>query len=200
MLEHVGGDQLVDGADGREERVGRDLGYRGDVGASAAVDVAQLRREPILHGGAPGQRVGPGAEDLDQERPGEPGACRERLQVDAHRGTVRRQPIGRKRLERLVDSREQFVDAGVVGGEEAIVLVRELLVERLARDAGALDDVGDNHAPVPLLGNRLHDRREHPRALGLADDRPGRGVAPARQYREHAGFGRRRHGNIIVHW
>ena len=165
----------------------------------AAVDVSELRREAVLHRFAPVQRRGARAEDLDQEGLGERGAGGQRLEVGVDRGAVRRQPVGRQRVERLVDRGQQLVDAGVVGGQEALVLVGELLVERLARDAGALDHVRDRDPGVSLVGDRLHHRREHALALGLADHRPRRGVAPARQYREDAGVRLRRgaHGNTV---
>ena len=83
--------------------------------------------------------------------------------------------------QRAVDRGQQLVHAGVVGGQEALLLVGELLVEGLARHPGPLDDVGHHHPRVSLLGHRLDHRLEHARPLGLADHGAGRGVATAGQ-------------------
>ena len=201
VLEHVRGDELGDRADRGAERVRRNLGDLGDVVSRATVNVSELRREPVLHRCAPVQRRGARAEHLYQEGLGELGARGKRLEVGVDRGAVRRQPIGRQRVERIVDRGQQLIDGGVVGGEEALVLVPELLVERLARDPGTLDHVRDRHPGVSLLGDRPHHRREHAHSLRLADYRPRRGVAPTRQYREDAGVRLRRgaHGNKSAH-
>ena len=47
VLEHVHGDELGDRADRGAERIRRNLGDLGDVSASASMDVAQLRGEPV---------------------------------------------------------------------------------------------------------------------------------------------------------
>ena len=65
--------------------------------------------------------------------------------------------------------REQHLDAGVVGGQEAVELVLEVLVERLARDARAADDVGHRRGRVALLGDRGRDRVDQPPPLGGQD-------------------------------
>ena len=63
VLEHVRGDQLVDGADGGPERVRRNRGNLGDVLARPPVDVLELRREAVLDRGAAVAGLGAGAEN-----------------------------------------------------------------------------------------------------------------------------------------
>ena len=62
-FEHVGGYQLVDGADGGPEDAGADRGDLGDVGARPTVYRRELGREALLNdaapGGPPGRRRGP---------------------------------------------------------------------------------------------------------------------------------------------
>ena len=53
----------------------------------------------------------------------------------------------------------------VEGGEEALLLAGELLVEGAARDAGELDQVPDGHAVVALGGHGPHHRPLDPHAL-----------------------------------
>ena len=83
---------------------------------------------------------------------------------------------------------QEGVDAGVVGGQEAALLVGELLVVGLAGHAGALDDIGHRHMRVALLGHGLHHGLEHPRALGLSHHGARRGVAAAGQNGEDVGL------------
>jgi hypothetical protein len=81
--------------------------------------------------------------------------------------------------DRAVDRAHQQVDPSVVGGEEALLLVGEVLVEAAAGDARAVDHVGDRHARLALLRHRLGHGEQHPAALGLGDHLARRRVAAA---------------------
>ena len=59
----------------------------------------------------------------------------------------------------------------LVGGQEAVLLVGEDLVEGAARDPGALEDLVDRRVEVALLGDHLGEGVQQPSALDLVDDR-----------------------------
>jgi hypothetical protein len=101
--------------------------------------------------------------------------------VAADPGDRRAEPVGRGAPDLVLDRAHQPLHARVVGGQEARLLVREVLVEGLARHAGAVDDVGDRGVAVALLGDGDGDRLEHALALRAPDDLARRGVASARQ-------------------
>ena len=68
-----------------------------------------------------------------------------------------------------------------MGSEKALLLVGELGVEGLARDARAVDHVGDPDVGVAQFGDDRDHRPEQAFALGTSDLRGGKGPATARE-------------------
>jgi hypothetical protein len=142
------------------------------VAGPDAEDRRDRRDEALLHLRAALDGAAAGGEDLDQEHAREVGLLGEDGEVggqDAVEACERvglgLGPIG----EHVAGAGEQDADAGVEGGDEAVLLAREVLVEGLARDAGALDDVADRRVHVALLGRGRRHPEQHPLALGGAD-------------------------------
>ena len=141
----------------------------------------QLRGEAGVHAGAALERERAGGERLDQERAGEVRGVGERPQVGVDR---RLQTLGERArsLPGRLEWREQHLDAGVVGGQEAVELVLEVLVERLARDARAADHVGHRRRGVALLGDRGRRSRRSAAPAGRPGPPRVDPVAPARKH------------------
>ena len=57
------------------------------------------------------------------------------------------------------DAAQRLLDRELRGGEEAVLLGGEVLVESVAGDAGAADDVGDGDGAVALLDGLLGEGR-----------------------------------------
>ena len=75
----------------------------------------------------------------------------------------------------------RFANEFVEHGEEALLLVGELLVEGLRGDARELRDLRVGEPRVAFVERQVHDRAEHPRALVVArEERRGHGrLVPA---------------------
>jgi hypothetical protein len=156
----LAGHDLVQRADDRQR-----LGGVPDHGGEGFVDLLAAR-----------DRARAGGADLDQERARERGLGGERLEVGAD-GV-----LGRPHR------RHQHLGAGVVGGQEARLLVGEMLVEGLARDAGVLDYIGDGGGAVAVLGHHLGHGVEQPAALRGEHLLAGEAMGAARE-RSGAGHG-----------
>ena len=151
-------DELVGGADGGQRLAARSR----DLAVKAAKASWTSRRRPARAARRRRPRSGTCAR-RPARRPASPG----------RRGRAARSVVARRRAWWPED-----LHAGVVGGEEARLLVAEVLVEGLARDAGALDDVGDGGGAVALA-------RRPPRRSRRAAGRAGRRGPP----RARAGAG-----------
>ena len=83
-------------------------------------------------------------------------------------------PLGpRLLLGRCAEGRfGDVLDAHLIGGGEAVLLVGEVLVEGAPREPGALGDRGDRRLVVAALGDRFDDRRDQALALVLHDHLP----------------------------
>ena len=68
-----------------------------------------------------------------------------------------------------------------MGGQHAVLLVVEQLVEALPADPGLVEDVGDGGRLVALGGGHPHDGRQQALALGAGDQLAREAVATARQ-------------------
>ena len=79
-----------------------------------------------------------------------------------------------------IEPRTWVVDH-LVGGEEAVLLALEVLVEGAAGDLRRLGDLADRGRVVAVLGDRLDDAVEQPLALVLGDEGARQAVAPRRQ-------------------
>jgi hypothetical protein len=73
-------------------------------------------------------------------------------------------------LAGLPHSAGRLVEATLVGGEEAVLLGGEVLVELEAGDRRPLDDVGDGDGAVAALGDQLDGGVEDALALVVDDD------------------------------
>ena len=111
---------------------------------------------------------GPGGEHLDDREAALVGMLGEVLEQLRQAG---RDPLGpgraRLRLEAPRGVAEQVAEQHVVGGEEAVLLAREQLVERLSRHAGDADHVDHARLGVAALGDDLDHRLQDPPLLGL---------------------------------
>src|SRR5206468_12790485 len=67
---------------------------------------------------------------------------------------------------------EQVAEQHVVGGEKAVLLTGEELIERLAGDAGDADHVDDPRLGVTALGDYFDHPLEDAAALGLRHGLP----------------------------
>ena len=74
--------------------------------------------------------------------------------------------------------REELLVGLVARREEAVLLVREELVEGVLRAARTRDDVADRRVGEAVLGDRLPDRVDQPAALRVAHV-PARELVPA---------------------
>jgi hypothetical protein len=106
-------------------------------------------------------RGGGRGEDLDHAHPRQRRLLGDVLEEG---GKPRLDPLLPAALDRgaaLLDPAHRLVDGGVEGGEENLLLALEVVVEGLAGDPGATDDVGDLGRLVALfcgqLGDRVHD-------------------------------------------
>ena len=86
-----------------------------------------------------------------------------------------------------ISSREVVAD-GVEGGEEALLLGLEELVEVAGGDRGELDDLGDRGGAVAVGGDLVGDRGEQALALGVEDLLAGQAVVAAGQGAELSGL------------
>ena len=80
------------------------------------------------------------------------------------------------RRRRLHDAAHRLLDGVVGGGEEAVLLAGEVLVEGVAGDPGPLDDVGDGDRPVALVDGLLGERVDDAGALMANDELAREGV------------------------
>ena len=90
-------------------------------------------------------------------------------------GTARRRPVG------LVDAFDPAMHDQVEGLQEAVFLVRELLVEGSARDACEADHVLDARVAVATRRDRLDHRPVHANPLVMGDARSRDAVGTLRQ-------------------
>jgi tellurite resistance protein TerC len=186
-------------------RAGRRLedpcGQRRQLGAGGArlrVRVGEQLGEARVDRGAALERVPAGAQHLDHERAREGRLGGEDLEECLRPRAHPRLPRARVRdgLDRGEHLLEQQLGARLPCGQEAGALVREVLVERLARDARAGDHLPDRRRGVAVLGDARRHRLEQPAALRREHDLARRGVAAARERaRDGRGAG---HGNEMV--
>ena len=80
-------------------------------------------------------------------------------------------------LEGLCDALSKLGHDGVVGGDEALVLAREVLVKGAPGDRRVASDVGDGRARVTVLGDRLGEAGDQPLALIVGDELAREAVA-----------------------
>lgn len=120
-----------------------------------------------------------GADRLDQEEAGELGLGGEEAGRRAKRRDHLRGPVdlfdgggGDQLAQVSVDSIE--------GGQEALFLGGEVLVEDVARDRGGFDYLGDRRRPVAALGDQVGKGGEQSLALRFDDLAARETVAPAR--------------------
>ena len=123
------------------------------------------------------ERLVSGADHLDERHASKLGLGREPGEEGVEGGHHRRRPP-RLRAVGALDPRVKLLDRLVVGCEEAVVLVAELLVERLPGDTGDADHVGDRSLRVAPLGDRARERVENPLALILDHERARQPVPP----------------------
>jgi hypothetical protein len=132
-----------------------------------AVDVLVAAGKFLQRGSPAPERLGTGRVDLEDD-----GAAEGRF-LGKHR-EKRPQPDGdagerialSSLVERLRDAPEHGRDAGVVEGEEAALLVTEMLVEGLARHSGERNDVCDLGLALAVLRDGPRHPVEHASALG----------------------------------
>ena len=86
-------------------------------------------------------------------------------------------------LGRLDQPPREVLDDLVVGGQQALLLVVEVLVEAAPRDARAGDEVGDRRGQEALLVDGLDHRLEQALALVRRDRLPRQRLRPAWQPR-----------------
>ena len=68
------------------------------------------------------------------------------------------------------DAAQGLLDGELRGGEEAVFLGGEVLVEGVAGDPGAAHDVGDGDRAVALVHGLLGERGDDPGALVPSDE------------------------------
>ena len=137
-----GVDDLRDPADDRLRRDGGDAAGERLVDRRAEVDLEVLQRP-----GAPLQRARPGREHLDDADVREHRLPRQHGQERAQRAAYSRRP---RPFDRMGggDAVLELGEDEVVRGEEALLLVREVVVERAPRHARVGDHVLDPHRGV----------------------------------------------------
>ena len=111
------------------------------------------------------------------------GSAARKLEHRADPGLDRLRPV-LGLLEGGGDPLAQLLHHRLVGGDEALVLAREVLVEGAAGDGGGAGDVGDRRARVAMLGDRLGDPGDQALALVMGDELARQAVAPRRQARQ----------------
>lgn len=97
-------------------------------------------------------------ESLDHAHPGQSRLLGDVLEEGSEAGLDPLLPAALDSGAALLDPPHRLVDSGIEGGEEDLLLALEVVVERLASDAGAADDVGDLGRLVALFGGQLGDR------------------------------------------
>ena len=98
------------------------------------------------------------------------------------------------------DAAQRLLDRELRGGEEAVLLGGEVLVEGVAGDAGAADDVGDGDGAVALLHGLLGQGRDYARPLMLGDELFGEGMTTGRGSHRRCVFGHERQSTLIRSW
>jgi hypothetical protein len=169
-------DELVDTPEDGERRDTREL--RRGIGATGVDQVGELADSRV----AAGDRARTRGEHLDDAEP-------RRRRVLGDEVDKRREPLLdavdprllRSRLVRLGGCREHASEPELVGGEEAVLLVAEQLVEGLARDAGVSDHARDLALGVAAFRGDLDHRRQDAAALRFGNHLPGEPVSPARK-------------------
>src|SRR4051794_27273102 len=158
-------DDPKDAADDRLlERARQFLAVRGDLAAHAEERYEGLDRALVAL-----DRGGAGGERLDDAGPGQ-----SRLAGDVVRegGKARVDP-GRPGVDLaggVDDATQRLLDRELRGGEEAVLLGGEVLVEGVAGDAGTADDVGDRDGAVTLLHRLLGEGGDYAGPLVLGDE------------------------------
>ena len=134
----------------------------------------RLRQAVVLRDVAPGQldetlhrvlvalgRGGGRREGLDHAHPGQRRLLGDVLEEGGEAGLNPLLPAALDPGAALLDPPHRLVDGAVESGEEDLLLALEVVVERLAGDTGAADDVGDLGRLITLfrgqLGDRVHD-------------------------------------------
>ena len=119
-----------------------------------------------------------GDQRLDHAEPGQVGLGGEEGEHRRDPGPDRLRPV-LLGLEGVADALAQLLHDRVVGGDEALVLAAEVLVEGAPRDRRVAGDVGDRRAGVAVFGDRLGEAGDQPLAL-VVDDELARQAVPAR--------------------
>src|SRR4051794_12610832 len=168
------GDEL---GDGEHEHARDEVGLRA---ARPARELLEHRAEARVLAVALLQGARPGRGQLHEVGAGERGALLPPAQGDG-RAPAHRPPPGvlGPEGEELV---EHLAGELVAQCEEAVGLVAEQLVERVARHAGGGHHRGDGRRGVAVLGDALEHRGQQPLALRGAHDVRRQRVATPRQY------------------
>src|ERR1044071_8944997 len=96
------------------------------------------------------------------------------------------------------DVAQRLLDRELRGGEEAVLFGGEVLVEGVAGDAGATDDVGDGDGAVTLLDGLLPQRRDDARPLVLGDELLGEGPTTGGRSRRRCVFDHERQSTLTM--
>lgn len=117
---------------------------------------------------SPLERLGTGAESLDNHQARGGGLAVEELEQGRQTATHSLDPLRGVAVGRDHNRRDP-IERLVEGGQEAVFAVEELLVERAPRDAGAGHDTSDGGISDPVLGGHVHYGRNDPGALDLGE-------------------------------
>src|SRR5690606_25818775 len=109
------------------------------------------------------------------------GVLRKPVEVGANRGPEPIEPIAPSLRRRGDHGLEVLIYAFLVGGQKALGLVLEVLVEGRLRDACRPDDVNHAGRAVALLGDYLGRRLAEATSVVRRDDRPRQSVGAARK-------------------
>src|ERR1044072_1484954 len=152
---------------------------RSHGGDGRPLQIRQLRK-PLDRGVLQSHTLRPAGEDLDRAQPRRRQVRREQLGGDTHTGPHLLSRLGlftARLLDRLREPPEQLLEAG----QQAGLLVNELLVKAGGGDSGPPRDVANRHRRIPPLRAHLRHRRDQPFALVALDHLPGDAVLPSGQ-------------------
>ena len=141
---------------------------------------AQGRGEQLHRLAVAGGDLAARGERLDQEAAGDGRVAGEDVEQGGEAGA---HPVG-PGLPRPRRRQHRVEDVGLdhlVGGDEAVLLALEVLVEGAAGDLRRGGDTGDRGRVVAVLGDRLDHAVEQPLALVLGDEDARQAVAAGRQ-------------------
>jgi len=150
-------DEVPNGQHDPEVGTGRERPEPGVVGADLGVLLGEQGGEGARRGPVMFTCGAPGGVYFDEESAGRGEIAGEGVEIAADGGFEVAAPWpGRVEVRR--DGGRDDRGGLVVGGEQALLLVGELLVEARARDAGPADEIADGDARVAALGHQLGHR------------------------------------------